>query len=51
MGIFELFPPELITFLTWLVMFLSACAVILVLAVGLGKLFRGLTEIIMGTFR
>ena len=51
MHVFDLFPTELITLLSWIVLFLSACAVILLLAVGLGKLFGGLTEIIMGIFR
>ena len=48
MHVFDLFPPELITLLSWIVLFLAACAVILLLAVGLGKLFAGLTEFIMG---
>ena len=51
MGVFELFPPELLTFLSWIVLFLSAIAVILMLALGLGKLFAGLTEFIMGLVR
>jgi len=51
MHVFELFPPELITFLSWVVLFISAIAVILLLAVGLGKLFAGLTEFIVGLVR
>ena len=51
MGILSLLPPELITFLTWLVLFVAASAVILILAIGLSKLFGDLSDRIFGMFR
>jgi hypothetical protein len=41
-------PPGLIEFLTWLVLFISASALILVLAVGFGRLVGGFVEDILG---
>jgi ABC-type antimicrobial peptide transport system permease subunit len=48
MGILSLLPPELITFLTWLVLFISASALILIIAVGFGRLLGGFVDDILG---
>jgi hypothetical protein len=50
-GILELLLPQLITFLTWLVLFISASALILIISVGMGRLLGEFLDVIVGWFR
>jgi hypothetical protein len=51
MGILSLLPPELIYFLTWVLYFISASAIILVIAIGIGRLLGGFVDDILGWIR
>jgi hypothetical protein len=51
MGILELLPPELLTLLTWGVVFLAAAALIWIIAAGLGKILGNFVEDILGWVR
>ena len=51
MGILDTLPPELITLLTWLVMFVSASAVILIISIAFGKILGEFIESIWGWIR
>jgi len=48
MGILNLLPQGLITLLEWLVMFIAASAMILIIAVGIGQLLGNVAEDILG---
>ena len=48
MGILSLLPPELITFITWLVLFISASALILIVSVMFGGLLGEFVATILG---
>ena len=48
MGILNLLPPQLIDFLTWLVLFLASSVTILILSIAVGRLLGGFVEDIMG---
>jgi hypothetical protein len=48
MGILSLLPPELIWFLTWLILFVSASALILIIAVMFGGLLGEFVSTILG---
>lgn len=48
MGILTLLPPELITFITWLVLWLSASALILIIAIMFGGLLGEFVSTILG---
>jgi hypothetical protein len=44
----DIFPPELITLITWLILFISASALILIVSIGLGRILSGFVQDIMG---
>ena len=50
MGILSLLPPELKILLTWLLVFIVGCAIILIIAIGLGILAGKFAENILGWF-
>jgi len=51
MGILESLPPDLITFLTWFLVWLGACVFVLTIAVMTGPLIAGLLESVFGWWR
>jgi hypothetical protein len=51
MGILSLLPPELITLLEWLVMGITACALILILSISIGKLLGDFITGLIGWIR
>jgi hypothetical protein len=51
MGILEHLPPQLLTFLTWLVLWGSASTLILIVSVGVGKILGEFIADILGWIR
>ena len=51
MGILDLLPQGLITFLTWLVIWITASAVILIISIGVGRLLGEFLDGIFGLTR
>jgi hypothetical protein len=51
MGILDLLPPGLISLLTWLILFLAASALILILSIGIGRVLSDLVESLVGWIR
>jgi hypothetical protein len=51
MGILDSFPPSIIAFLTWLILWMAACFMILIISLGVGKLLGEFIEGIIGHVR
>jgi hypothetical protein len=51
MGLVEQLPPELLQFLTWLIVWFAACSIVLALCLGLGRWFGEFVSDVIGRFK